>query len=233
MSNARELDWRIAVRNGIYTIPEAARLIGTTNPKLQSWIEGNPHAHAAPIIHRQIPRVGGRAVLGFLDLVEARFIRHFTTWFSPQTIRKVSVKLRERHDIDHPFAMDNRFRTDGKAIFIESAETDDERRVLNLMNDNFEMEPVIEQSLFDSIFYVDDLARRWSPDPEAGRVVVDPMICFGHPVIDEVWIPTRKLFDAFLVEGGVDEAAEEFGVDCDVVTQAVRFEQRLDGQTRH
>ena len=58
------------------------------------------------------------------------------------------MRLRERHDVDHPFAMNNRFRTDGKTIFMESAESDNERRVLNLMNDNFEMEPIIGQSLF-------------------------------------------------------------------------------------
>lgn len=171
--------------------------------------------------------------MGFLDLVEAKFVRHFTTWFSPQTIRKVSVKLRMRHDVDHPFAMDKRFRTDGRAIFMESAETDEELRVLNLMNDNFEMEPIIVQSLFDSIFYVDDIARRWTPDPDTERVIIDPTVSFGHPVIRDAWVPTRKLYDAFLVEEGIDEAAEEFGVDRDAVIQAVRFEQRLDGQTRH
>jgi uncharacterized protein (DUF433 family) len=233
MSVVREVDWRKAVRHGIYTVPEAARLVGANKTKLLSWIEGNPGARAAPIINRQIPRVGGRAVLGFLDLVEARFIRHFVQWFSPQTIRKVSVKLRDRHDVDHPFAMNNRFRTDGKAIFMESAESDEEMRVLNLMNDNFEMEPVIQQSLFSSIFYVEDIARKWWPNPDTNRVVIDPAICFGHPVIQDVWIPTRKLFDAFLVEGGVDEAAEEFAVDRDAVVQAVRFEQGLDGQTKH
>ena len=181
--NSQQINWQSAIRRGIYTIPEAARLVGTTQPKLRSWLEGNRGAHAAPIIQRQLPRVGGLAVLGFLDLIEAKFIRHFTTWFSPQTIRKVSLKLRERHDVDHPFAMDNRFRTDGKTIFVESTESDEERRVLNLMNDNFEMVPVIGQSLFDSIFYVRDVAQHWIPNPNTDRVRVNPTICFGHPVI--------------------------------------------------
>lgn len=144
MSALQEVDWQEALRRGIYTIPEAARLVGTSNLKLRSWIEGNRGTQATPIIKREMPRVGGNAVLGFLDLIEARFIRHFTTWFSPQTIRKVANKLRERHDVDHPFAMNKRFRTDGRAIFMEAAESDDELRVLNLMNDNFEMEPVIQ-----------------------------------------------------------------------------------------
>ena len=231
--NVQEFDWQLAIRRGIYTVPEAARLVGTTRPKLRSWIEGNRGTRAAPIIQRELPRVGGHAVLGFLDLIEAKFIRHFTTWFSPQTIRSVSIKLRERHDVDHPFAMDKRFRTDGKAIFMESAESDEELRVLNLMNDNFEMEPVIRQSLFDTIFYVDDVARHWMPNPDTDRVLVSPAICFGHPVIKDIGVPTRRLYDAYVVEGGIDRAAEEFEVDSDAVEQAVRFECTLDGQTVH
>ena len=231
--SAQVVDWQGAVRRGIYTVPEAARLVGTTKPKLRSWIEGNRGVHAAPIIQRQLPRVGGHAVLGFLDLIEAKFIRHFTTWFSPQTIRKVSVKLRERHDVDHPFAMDKRFRTDGKTIFMESAESDEELRVLNLMNDNFEMESIIRQSLFDSIFYIDDIARHWIPDPDTDRVLVDPTICFGHPIIKDVRVPTRRLYDTYLVEGGIVQAAEEFEVDCNAVEQAVRFERALDGRLLH
>ena len=229
----QEINWQSAIRRGIYTVPEAARLVGTTQPKLRSWIEGNRGARAVPIIQRQLPRVGGSAVLGFLDLVEAKFIRHFTKWFSPQTIRKVSLKLRERHDVDHPFAMDNRFRTDGKTMFMESAESDEERRVLNLMNDNFEMEPVIGQSLFDSIFYVSDIAQHWTPNPDTDRVRVDPTICFGHPVIWDVRVPTRRLYDTFLVEGGVVQTAEEFEVDCDAVEQAVRFELSLGDTSIH
>lgn len=171
--------------------------------------------------------------MGFLDLVEARFVRHFTTWFSPQTIRQVALKLRDRHRVDHPFAMNKRFRTDGKAIFMESAETDDELHVLNLMNDNFEMKPVIHQSLFDSIFYVDDLARNWTPNPLTKRVIIDPVACFGHPAIKDFWIPTRKLYDAYLVEGSIGAVAEEYAIDESAVVQAVNFEQGLDGQPLH
>ena len=231
--NLQEVDWQRAVRRGIYTVPEAARLVGATQPKLRSWIEGNRGARAAPIIQRQLPRVGGHVVLGFLDLIEAKFIGHFNTWFSPQTIRSVSIKLRERHDVDHPFAMDTRFRTDGKTIFMESAASDEELRVLNLMNDNFEMEPIIRQSLFESIFYVEDIARHWIPDPDTDRVLIDPTICFGHPVIKDVRVPTRRLYDAYLVEGGIAQAAEEFDVDCDAVEQAVRFERTLDRHSVH
>ena len=226
-------DWRSVGTVGLYTVPMAARLIGTDKPRLHAWLSGSHHSNAPPIIQRQLPTIGGKTALGFLDLIEARFVRHFCQWFSPQTIRKVSTKLRERHDVDHPFAMGNRFRTDGKAIFMESALDENERQTLNLMNDNFEMPDVIEQSLWDAIIYADDMARQWKPSQGTPRVIVDPTVAFGRPVIAGVNIPTETLRDAFLAEGGAEEAADEFGTDVDAVLQAIRFERELDNRTIH
>jgi len=235
MTQADQFDWSRTSEIGIYTIPFASRLIGAEQKKLRSWIDGYSHSRALPIIKRQFPRVGGKTVLGFLDLIEARFIRHFgSQGFSPQTIRKVATKLRHRHDVDHPFAMNKRFRTDGRAIFMESIETDEERRILNLMNDNFEMGGVIEQSLFDSVFYVNDLAEHWQPLKEiTPLVVVHPRFSFGRPVIRDAWIPTETLYNVSLAEGGIDATAEDFEVDKEAVQQAVRFEQELLKGTVH
>ncbi|MDX9860541.1 MAG: hypothetical protein RBS99_06445 [Rhodospirillales bacterium] len=233
MNQEIQVDWSNVDSIGLYTVPMAARLIGANQTKLRSWIDGYGHSDAKPIIHRQPPRMGGKTALGFLDLIEARFIRHFNTWFSPQTIRRVATKLRARHDIEHPFAMNSRFRTDGKSIFMESTDDENERRVLNLMNDNFVMEPVIERSLFDSIFYVEDIARAWRPFFETPRVIVDPRFAFGRPVIDDIWIPTETLMNAFMIEGSAMAAAEEYDVDEDAIIQAVHFERSLDEKTVH
>jgi len=232
---ADQFDWSRASEVGLYTIPIASRLIGAETTKLRSWIDGYSHSGADPIIHRQLPRVGGKTVLGFLDLMEARFIRHFQGHgFSPQTIRRVSTKLRARHDVDHPFAMDKRFRTDGHTIFMESVESEDERRVLNLMNDNFEMPEIIERSLFDSVFYVDDLAAYWQPLKEVTPlVVVHPKFSFGKPVIKDAWVPTTTLHKAYLAEGSICATADDFDIDSEAVRQAVQFEQELLKGTVH
>ena len=233
MSHQAHVDWESVDRIGLYTVPMAARLIGATQGKLRSWIDGYGASAAVPIIRRQLPRMGGRTALGFLDLIEARFIRHFSAWFSPQTIRRFADKLRERHDVEHPFAMDSRFRTDGKAIFMESTDDENEQRILNLMNDNFVMRLIIERSLFDAILYVNDVAHRWRPSDETPRVIIDPRLSFGRPVVNKIWIPTETLMDAFTVEGGTQATAEEFGVDEDAVVQAVKFEQNLDEKRIH
>jgi uncharacterized protein (DUF433 family) len=221
-------NWKDVGQIGLYTVPMAARILRDDSIRVGAWINGAQHSGAPPIIQRQLPRIGGKTVLGFLDLIEARFIKHFRDLgLSAQSIRKFAAKLRERHHTDHPFAMNKAFRTDGKTIFMETVETDEEKRILNLLNDNFEMGAVIEASLFDSILYADDLAYRWHPSTEQRRVVLDPNYAFGRPVIEGIWVPTDTLNAAATAEGSIAAVAEDFDIDSDAVAQAVAYEQSL------
>lgn len=228
MSIHVNIDWRTVGEIGLYTVPMAACILHEDGPRLRAWINGAHHSDAEPIILRQLPQVNGRTVLGFLDLIEARFIKHFRDLgLSPQAIRKFADKLRLRHHTDHPFAMNKAFRADGKVIFMEIAEDENDKRILNLLNDNFEMGDVIEQSLFTNILYADDLACRWRPSNKQPRVVLDPSFAFGRPTIEDIWIPTDTLAEAAAVEGDIAVVAEDFEVDEDAVIQAVAYEQSL------
>lgn len=228
MNTIDQTDWETLGGVGLYTVSMTAQLLGESAVKVRSWIDGYPNSDAVPIIRRQLPPINGRTVLGFLDLIEARFVKHFADLeLSPQSIRKVAEKLRARHRTDHPFATNKRFRTDGKAILMETVETDDEKRILNLMNDNFEMADVIEASLFDSILYADDLAYRWHPMPALQRIVLDPKYSFGRPVVEGAWVPTDTLFGAFQAEGRIGPVAEDFDIDEEAINQAIAFEERL------
>jgi uncharacterized protein (DUF433 family) len=229
-----ETNWAEIAEAGLYTVPMAARLLAAKPDKVRSWVEGYGHSKATPILIRQLPRVGGKTVLGFLDLIESAFVRHFRDiGYSPQTIRKVALKLRDRHGVDHPFAMNKRFKADGKSIFEEVVTDEGERRLVNLMNDNFVIIPAVEPSLFDQVFYVDDIAREWTPIRQHDRIVMNPKIAFGRPVVKGVWVPTETLFNSYQVEGGVREAAEEFGISEADVSAAVSFEQELRTRVLH
>ena len=228
MALAANFDWAKVSGIGLYTIPVAARLLGEKQRVVRSWLDGYANSDAEPIIKRQLPNIGGRAVFGFLDLVEARFIKHFCDLgLSPQSIRKVAIKLRAKHREDHPFATSKRFRTDGRRIFLEVAETEEERRILDVMTDNFVMATMIDPSLFDAILYVDDLAYRWQPLAEFPLIILDPKIAFGRPVIRDSWVPTAALYNSFKVDGGLEGAAQEFDVDDEAVRQAVEFERSM------
>jgi uncharacterized protein (DUF433 family) len=105
--------------------------------------------------------------------------------------------------------------------------TAEEKRMLNLMNDNFEMDAIIGQSLFNSVLYADDLAYRWHPAPDQPRVVVDPKFAFGRPVVESAWVPTDTLFGAFEAENSIQSVAADFELDEEAVKQAVAFERKL------
>jgi uncharacterized protein (DUF433 family) len=229
-----EYDWVNLSENGIYTIPFAARLLSAKPEKLRSWVEGYTRAGAEPILTRDGPRIGGKTVLSFLDLVESAWVRHFRGMgYSAQTIRKVAIKLRERNKSPHPFAWDKRFRGDGKTIFEETVTDEGEKQILNLMNDNFEMADVIEPSLFDQIVYVNDLAREFIPLREHSLIICNPKVAFGRPIVRGTWIPTAKLYKAYLVEGGVSEVADEYNLSQGDVQAAVKFEKDLNTRTLH
>ena len=167
-------------------------------------------------------------------MIEAAFIRHFAVLgYSPQTIRKVATKLRDRHHIDHPFAMGTRFRADGKAIFQEVIDDEGEQQLLNLMNDNFVIGPVVEQSLFDQILYVDDIARQWQPLPQFPQIIVNPRFAFGRPIVEGAGVPTEVIYNDYLLEGDTEEVAGEYGLSIDDVNAAIGFELELNRRLLH
>ena len=234
MNTVHDADWQRFMEAGLYTVPMAARLLAAQQNKVRSWVEGYTNSDARPIIQRQLPKVGGRTVLGFLDLIEAAFIRHFTALgYSPQTIRKLAEKLRERHHIDHPFAMGTRFRADGRAIFQEVIDDEGEQQILNLMNDNFCIGPVIEQSLFDQILYIDDIARQWQPIPQFPKIIVNPRFAFGRPIVDGAGVPSEVIFNDYLLAGDAQEVADEYELAVADINEAVGFELELNKRILH
>jgi len=202
-------------------------LTGITNARVASWFRTRKGSALAPAIETPFPPVAGQILMPFLALVEARFVAHFRRHgLSLQTIRKAAQKLRVDQGISHPFATQRRFRTDGKRVLMEEAADDGERRLLDIMTDEFGFPEVIEPSLFDTVVYVDDLAARMKFDGFP-NIIVDPRLAFGRPVVEVGHVPTETLAAAFLAEGDVNAVADWYKTDAASVTQALAFEQRL------
>ncbi|UDL96278.1 hypothetical protein LGH83_08920 [Lichenihabitans sp. PAMC28606] len=206
----------------------AAKLTETTSACVASWFRAREPSRLAPAIVTHFEPVAGQMITPFLALVEARFVARFRKHgLSLQTIRKVALKLRQEHRLEHPFATERRFRTDGKRVMMEEALDDGERRLLDIMTEEWAFPSVIKPSLFDSVVYSDDLAVRMRPFPEFPAIIVDPRYALGRPVAEPGCIPTSTLAAAYLAEGDVSAVAEWYGTDDAAVTQAVGFEQRL------
>ncbi|MEE8500850.1 MAG: hypothetical protein V3S27_09785, partial [Kiloniellales bacterium] len=108
---------------GLYTVPEAARLTKVPKPTIRRWLFGyrtrrsGQFAELPPVWDSQIARIDSVTGLGFLDLMEIRFVHAFRVHgVSLNNIRLTVERAREIFGSDHPFAK-KRFQTDGRRIF--------------------------------------------------------------------------------------------------------------------
>ena len=91
--------------SGFYSLKEAALLLGMPSTRrLRGWLDGWPTSGAGPIINRDFPQ----GAVSFLDLMELRFIDHFTRQgVSMQTLRKAAARARTEWGVQHPLALSN------------------------------------------------------------------------------------------------------------------------------
>src|SRR5437867_6565520 len=107
---------------GLYTMPEAARLLRVPVGKLRRWAQGYSLAasrHSAPMFRRDYPELAENGILTFQELIELCLVSQFRqAGVSMQTIRTTARWAAELFETNHPFAV-RRFHTDGKRLFAE------------------------------------------------------------------------------------------------------------------
>lgn len=220
---------------GFYSLPEASILTGVPAPSINRWLFGyntktaNDEVYHHPIWQRQIEGVEEKA-LGFLDLLEVRFVSAFKSYgVSLQAIRAASDFAKEYFGSSHPFACQS-FRTDGKSIFAELVdikEFRDERALIDLVKRQYAFKEVIGPSLYKGIEYdTNGNAMAWRPNDNR-HIVLDPLRAFGRPIDRSSGVPTEVLYSAFLVEDDATLVAKLYEVELRAVKAAISFEQGL------
>jgi uncharacterized protein (DUF433 family) len=219
---------------GLYTVPEGSRLTGIPQARLRRWLRGYTYrtgesiSASDPVWRRQLPEIDGTLGLGFLDLMEARFINAFrkadVQW---RVIRLCAERARELYGADHPFAT-QRFRTDGRTIFAEVAGRAGELQLLDLVKSQLAFARIIGPSLYAGIDFSDrDIPARWWPLGRQTPIVLDPARSFGQPIVSTGGVPTAVLADAVAAEGSIAKVARLYQVPPQSVHAAVQFEQRV------
>jgi uncharacterized protein (DUF433 family) len=219
---------------GLYTVAEASRLTGISRGRLRRWLRGHTYrageapAISEPVWRRQVPDIDGTLGLGFLDLMEARFVDAFRTASVPwRVIRLCAERAREVAGSDHPFSSP-RFRTDGRTIFAEVADRTGEKQLLDLGKNQLAFGRMIGPSLYAGVeFSVDDMPARWWPMGANQEIVIDPKRSFGQPIVNDGGVPTTVIADAVEAEGSVPKVASLFQLPQHSVRAALRFEKRL------
>lgn len=217
---------------GSYTATEAARLLGTSALNIRRWMLGYEHgpkedrSSSPPLWRSQLAMIEDQLEIGFRDLIELRFVKAFTDLgVGLLAVRNCLTYARECIQDDRPFST-QRFRTDGRTIFMESTVDAEEPQLLDLKKRQFVFQTVFEQS-FKDLDIEHDAVVRWRPYKGKASLVIDPARAFGQPIAAISGVPTIVLADAVKAEGSVERAARLYEVSPSVVRDAVRFEGGL------
>lgn len=172
----------------------------------------------------------GRIFLGFRDLMEVRIADKFIAeGLSAQRVRSAIRLARSMIGDERPLSTD-RFRTDGREIFLRVVETDEHgqerERLLNLFRRQYEFKQIIEPLLRTIDFDDKGAPSLWWPLGRRGNIVVDPARSFGQPVDAETSVPTRVLATAGQYQG-ISDAARLYDVPEGSIKRAMEFEAGL------
>lgn len=222
------------IGTGLYPLPRAAQLAGVSARTARRWLAGDASSARNGVTplwqtqHAQDKKLGPACVLGFQDLLELRSVVQLVNQgLSLSLIRTAMAAAREVLG-DYPLHA-RRFVTDGKTIFLDALHRAGRRDLLDLPARQYALEAVIRPSLIDGIEYdAAAVATRWFPQPRSRRIVLDPQVQFGEPVIARAGIATATLSAAAQAEDGdTARVARWYGVTARDVHAAMAFEAAL------
>lgn len=218
---------------GLYTSAEAGRLLHVPPAKISRWLRGHQvkGKRYDPLWTSEVSLEDGQVFLGFRDLMEVRvaaaFIEH---GISPQRVRSAIAMAQTVLAQQHPLST-NRFRTDGREIFLHVIETDEDgterERLLNLFKRQYEFNGIIEPILKTVDFEEDGTPFAWWPQGRRARVLVSPDHAFGAPIDPTSHVPTAVLANVAR-EHGVKATATAYDVPEVSVRHALEFEASLE-----
>jgi uncharacterized protein (DUF433 family) len=218
---------------GLYTIPEAARLLKVPVGRLRRWAHGYSFARgrvAEPVFRRDYPELAKQGILTFQDLIELCLVSQFRqAGVSMRTIRTTARWAADQFETNHPFAI-QRFHTDGKRLFAEMelpTEKGVPRRVYQELPTCQYVLDQIAESFFKKLDYEADIVSHYWPLGKDRSVVLDPARSFGEPIDVGSGVPTRLLYDMNRSGESVAEVADWFRVEPEAVRAAIEYEQSL------
>ncbi|NGO51188.1 hypothetical protein G6N73_08325 [Mesorhizobium camelthorni] len=230
VTRSNSMDALIGV--GLYTPAEAGRLLQVPPPKIVRWMRGHNigNKQYAPLWKPEIELGDERIFLGFRDLMEVRVANAFIkAGLSAIRVRAAIELAQEIIGQDHPLST-NRFRTDGREIFLQVIETDEtgeqREKLLNLFRRQYEFKGIIDPILRTVDFDDDGQPMLWWPRGRQGQIVVDPARAFGQPIDSSSSVPTAILAAAARIEG-VKGAAHAYEVSEASVVRSIEFEEQV------
>lgn len=226
---------------GIYSIREAARLIQVPPRKLGRWMFGHNYSSkttgaqlfsSALWTPQPVAVTAPNRLIGFADLLEARFVSAFASYGVPlRVIRHCLASAQNLYRVKYPFTT-LRFKTDGKTIFAEAVrEASANASLVDLNSLQNVFREIIRPSLYAGIEYRGGNALKWYPALRREGIVLDPARESGRAIIEDTGTPTDVLYASYVAEGATPRAAcrtaRIYDVPLRYVRSAIKFESHL------
>jgi uncharacterized protein (DUF433 family) len=220
----------------IYTLDEAAFILGLSRSTLKAWTFGSQWQEATGRARTYVPLIipperADRLMLSFTNLIEAHVLYAIRRvhQIKMKLLRGTLAQLRYEFETKHPLA-DVDLYTSGKNILVKY-----ETYVNMSAGKQTEMEQVID-------IYVKRVERdeskiaRFYPftgEPivagpaviEQPKIVsVDPFVSFGRPVVSGTNIRTEMLSERWIGGDSIDSLAVDYQIDRIIIEAALRYE---------
>jgi uncharacterized protein (DUF433 family) len=214
--------------NGVYSLPEAARLTSLRTQRVREWFLGRPNEERRKAVFRSdYQSIRGDQAVSFHDLIElfvAGQMRNHGV--SLQSLRKVHAQLKHDLKTRHPFCR-REIMSDGRRVFTLGLDKQGKREMIDVLNRQRVFAeillPFLRRIAYDE---ATQIARKWMI---ADLVVIDPTICFGKPIVEPIGIATAVLAAAYQAnDQNTEIVANWYKVHPSHVLAAVNFEKSLE-----
>jgi uncharacterized protein (DUF433 family) len=213
--------------HGVYTLPEAARLTRLRSQRVREWFQGRTNEQVRrPVFRSDYQSIGGDRAISFHDLIEVFVAGQLrNNGVSLQLLRKVHRQLQKDLGTRHPFCRREILTKQGQ-VFTLGLDNGGKEEVIEVLTRQ-RVFPEILLPFLQRIDYdeVSEMARRWCI---ADRVVIDPQLNFGKPIVEDIGMSTSILAGAYKANGkDAERVAAWYGIHSKHVLAAVDFEQNL------
>ncbi|HZJ29612.1 MAG TPA: DUF433 domain-containing protein, partial [Solirubrobacterales bacterium] len=212
----------LRVAKALFTLREASACLGVPTSNIQRW--ARPADSRKPLI-TTFPRHGNQATVPFIGFAEAFVLASFRRAGVPlQRIRPAVEKLASEIGVEHALASESLF-TDGAEVIYDYAEKhgDEEWNLVVVRTQQRQFTDVVKDYLTRIKYGGDGWADSVQlPAYRHAKVVVDPEVAFGMPLVVHGGARVEDLVDRFLAGDSVAAIAADFGVPPSETEDVIR-----------
>ena len=225
----------------LYTMSEAARIIGVPVSTLSTWARGyvrrppgRPEVSADPVVAWQEPVTMGSPCIPFIGLAEAFVVAAVRRSGVPmQRVRPALDVLKREIDIAHSLASRRLYSDGAELLYNYAVHTADIetapliRKLVVVRNGQYVFSEIVDQYLVNIQYGPDDYASLIRlPSYSCARVVADPQRSFGRPTLVQGGARVTDVLDRFWTGESLADLEDEFGVPRDQLEDLLRVASR-------